>query len=127
MKKLIGVLLFVSTVLVALNFQGHQSIVNLGRVELFTAPASATYFINGRLSLPQPTSAGVSQGSQAVVQVSKNGSTLLYAGSPGANGFSIPAVTLVSNDSVAASVTSNQPIDQGLNVIKGDVFFGNKF
>lgn len=126
MKKLAGLLIFlVSLVAIAAQFYGHQSIVNLGATRLFTAPVSGIYFVDGRLSLPQLTTAGAA--SQAVVQVSKNGITSLYYGVPGASGFGLPAVVLVSNDSLSVSVTSNASIDQGLNVIKGDVFFGNAF
>ena len=127
MKKLVGLFLLISTLAFALNFYGHQSIVNLGATRLFTAPASGLYFINGTLTLPQPSLNGNTGASQVVAQVSKNGATALYTGLAGANGFGIPAVQLVSNDSISVSVTSNASIDQGLNVIKGDVFFGNAF
>ena len=127
MKKLVGLFIFVCTMAFAINFYGHQSIVNLGTTRLFTAPASAIYFINGTLTLPHLPLNGNAGNSEAVVQVSKNGVTSLYYGPTGANGFTIPAVALVSNDSISASVTSNASIDQGLNVIKGDVFFGNAY
>lgn len=125
MKKLAALILFLCTIGIALNFSGHQSLVNLGALRLFTAPASGIYFINGSLTLPQLSTGGAP--SAAVVQVSKNGTTALYAGVAGASGFSIPAVQLVSNDSVSMSITSNAAVDQGLNVIKGDIFFGNAF
>ena len=108
------------------NYYGHQSIVNLGTVRVFTAPASGMYFINGQLYLPQLTQNGVSN-SQVVASVSKNQLTYLYYGVPGASGFSIPAVQLVSNDAITVAVTSNANIDQGLNVIKGDIFFGSSY
>ena len=127
MKKLIGIVLFVCSLAFALQFNGHQSIVNLGATQLFTAPASGIYFINGRLTLPHLSNTNGLGNSQVIAQVSKNGVTAIYTGVAGANGFGLPAVTLVSNDSISVSVTSNAAIDQGLNVIKGDVFFGTKF
>lgn len=127
MKKLLGLILLISTLALSLNFSGHQSIVNLGATRLFTAPASGVYFINGQLTLPHLYTTGGSGNSAVIAQVSKNGTTVLYTGVAGANGFGIPAVALVSNDSISVSVTSNATIDQGLNVIKGDVFFGSKF
>lgn len=127
MKKFAGLFMFIiSLLLVAAQFSGHQSIVNLGATRLFTAPASGIYFIEGRLSLPQSSMTGGAP-SQVIAQVSKNGTTILYTGVAGANGFGLPSVTLVSNDSISVSVTSNAAVDQGLNVIKGDVFFGNAF
>lgn len=127
MKKLIGLFLFLSTLLIAVQFNGHQSLNGLNATRLFTAPASAIYFINGTLSIPQPSQNGGTGASQAVVTVSKNGTTVIYSGVAGANGFGIPVVSLVSNDSVSMSITSNASIDQGINVIQGDVFFGNAF
>src|SRR5579872_7173210 len=104
MKRLLTILLGLGSLITCfgLNFLGHQSLVNLGAVKLFTAPASGIYFIQGNLSLPQQTQTGVS-GSQVVAQVSKNGLTTLYYGIPGASGFALPAVTLVSNDSISMS------------------------
>lgn len=127
MKKLSGLLVFIiSTILIAVQFSGHQSISTLGGTYLFTAPASGIYFIDGRLYLPQPSQTGGAP-SQVIAQVSKNGLTALYTGVAGANGFNIPAVALVSNDSISVSVTSNATVDQGIGTIKGDVFFGNAF
>lgn len=125
MKKLLGILLFISTLAGALNFSGHQSLNGLGRTSIFTAPASGSYFIDGKLSLPQPSLNGNTGASQATAVVSKNNVTVIYTGLPGANGFGINAVTLATNDAISVSITSNATIDQGLNVIKGDVFFGN--
>lgn len=126
MKKFIGLFLFVSTLIIAIQFNGHQSISSLGATNLFTAPASGIYFINGTLTLPHLYK-GDSANSAVIAQVSKNGVTVLYTGTAGDNGFTIPAVTLVSNDSISVSVTSNASIDQGIGSIKGDVFFGNAF
>lgn len=120
-------LLLVGAVAVAagLNFYGHQSIVNLGKTSLFTAPGQASYFVNGQLYLPRPGDNNGAQ-SQAVVEVSKNGISRVYYGSPGAQGFQlVPPVALVTGDSIAIQITSNATVDQGLNKIKGDVFFGN--
>lgn len=125
--KAIFLISCISAMLLALgvNYYGHQSIVNLGTTSLFTAPASGIYFVSGTLSLPQLSTGGAP--SSAVAQVSKNGVTLLYNGVAGASGFGIPSVALVSNDSISVSVTSNATVDQGLNKIKGDVFFGSNF
>lgn len=125
MKIRFGILLFLSTLLFGLNFLGHQSISRLGAVRLFTAPASAIYFIQGNLTIPQLSQNGGQGASNVVAQVSKNGTTILYTGVAGATGFAIPSVSLVSGDSVSVSVTSNATIDQGIGAVKGEVFFGN--
>jgi hypothetical protein len=127
MKKFLGLFLFVSSLALALQFYGHQSLVNLGTTALFTAPASRSYFIKGTLSLPQPSLNGGSGASQVVARIIKNGVSTLYTGISGASGFSMPQVSLVTNDAITVSLTSPASIDQGLNVIKGDVFFGNAF
>jgi len=114
-----------AAVAAGLNFYGHQSVVNLGKHELFTAPGQASYFVNGQLTLPRPQDNNGEQ-SQAVVEVSKNGITRLYYGGRGATGFQIvPPVALVTGDAIRMGITSNAAVDQGLNKIKGDVFFGN--
>lgn len=123
MKKLAFLSLFVCAIALGINFSGHQSIVNLGVHQLFTAPASTSYFVNGQLTLPR----GDAGQSQAVVQMYKNGVSAIYTGASGATGFSVPAFPLSTGDVIAVGITSNATVDQGLNKVKGDVFFGNAF
>lgn len=129
--KLIGLLFTFTPMAMALNFSGVQTMVGLNRTVLFTAPASGIYFVNGQLTLPSLSSTGGQGASGVVAVVSKNNVTALYTGVAGATGFSIPYVTLVSNDLITVGLSSVAPIDQvspnGFNVIKGQVYFGNAF
>lgn len=125
MKKLVGVFLAFSVLAFGLNFHGHQSLNGLNRTAIFTAPATGAYFISGVLKLPQ-LSAGDASPSSAQVKVYKNG-TAVYTGVSGASGFGITAISLVPADAITVGISSAASIDQGLNVIKGDVFFGNAF
>lgn len=122
MKKLSAIFLVITAICFAANFSGHQSLNGLQpgatKVGLFTAPITGTYFINGQLSLPV--------GSQAKGLIYKNNNAV-YTGVAGATGFSIPVTQLAAADVITVGVSSTATVDQGLNVIKGDVFFGNKY
>lgn len=119
---------FVVRVAFALNFSGHKSINGLQNFSLFKAPAAGIYFVKGVLSLPQPSTTGGTQVSAAQAVVYKNvvsGAGVIYIGVSGANGFSIPSLSLEANDTISVSVTSNASVDMGINAVRGDVFFGN--
>jgi hypothetical protein len=123
MKKVVGLIFLVCSFIVASQFSGHQSLVNLAVVPLFTAPATGNYFIQGNLSLPQKSTGSSASG--VSVRVTKNNTTI-YTGISGASGFAIPSLALVSGDVIRVALSSDATVDRGLNVIKGDVFFGNK-
>jgi len=123
MKKYIGLFLFISTLVMAINFSGHQSINGLGNAQLFVAPVTGPYFIKGYLSLPMSTQGNTN--SSAIALIYKNNSTEIYRGATGATGFSMTGLSLNASDSIKVSISSSATVDQGLNVIKGDVFFGN--
>ncbi len=135
MKKFTGLVIVTATIIVirmvwAANFSGHQSMngLNPGSASttatyLFTAPITGPYFIKAKLSLPM-ASQGSSVGSGALARVYKN-SSVVYTGVTGATGFSMNGLSLDTGDVIRASISSTATIDQGLNVIKGDVFFGN--
>lgn len=132
MKKLIGLLLLIATAVFAANFHGHQSLNGLnantgvsGATSLFTAPITGPYFIRGTLSLPM-ASQGTASGSQAIALLYKN-SSIIYTGVTGASGFAVSGLTLAVGDVMKVGISSGASIDQGLNVIKGDVFFGNGY
>lgn len=129
--KLIGLFFFLSPMAMALNFSGVQTLSGLNRTVVFTAPASGIYFINGYLSLPQPSLTNPVQYSQVIATVSKNNVTALYTGLPGASGFTIPFFTLVSNDLITVGLSSPSTVDSvsgaGINAVRGDVYFGNAF
>lgn len=127
MKKLIALTLFTGLAMAALNFYGNQSLEGLHATRLFSAPAPAYYFIKGYLTLPQGSLNGAQGFSQVGATVSKNGTTVIYQGVSGASGFSINQVSLVTGDRVNVELRSDAAIDQGLNVIKGQVYYGNAF
>ncbi len=130
MKKLVTVFLTLTAIAFALNFHGHQSLNGLNRTSIFTAPASAAYFISGVLSLPQLTTNNGTAPSSAKVKVYKvNGSSqiLVYTGVSGASGFGLPALALVTGDAVTVGISSDASIDQPLNAVRGEVYFGNAF
>lgn len=127
MKKLVALFLLISTCVYALNFSGRQTLNGLGATVLFKAPASGIYFINGVLSLPQPSMNGGTGQSRVIASITRTGFVTLYTGPTGANGFTIPAVTLATNDAVTVTLSSSASEDQKLNAVRGDVFFGNKF
>lgn len=114
-----------------LNFSGVQSLVGLNTTQVFTAPASSIYFVQGYLNLPWGSNTGGTAFSQVVATVSKNYVTQLYVGLPGASGFHLPNITLVSNDlitvALSSPVTSDSVSGMGINAITGQVYFGNTF
>lgn len=117
----------------ALNFSGVQSIVGVNGppTSVFVAPASSNYFIKGYLSLPWGSNTGGTAYSRVVATVSKNYVTLLYTGLPGASGFHIPQMTLVSNDRISVNLTSPLAAESvtgmGLNAFTGQIYYGNNF
>lgn len=138
MKKLIGILLFVSQFALALNFSGVQSMNGLNSVQVFSAPATGYYFVNGQVSLGLPTQNGNTLAAGAFVVVSKNGTTatpvLLYTGLPGSTGFQIRNISLVTGDTINArffSTVSGSGIQGGgdatLNALSGQVWYGNTY
>lgn len=132
--KLTGVgLLFgsICSLVFALNFSGVQSLEGLHTTQIFRAPASGVYFINGQLTLPNASTTGNTGTSAVIATVSKNYITALYTGLPGATGFQIHNMALVSNDLItvglSSSATASATLDQGINAVKGQVYFGNTF
>ncbi len=128
MKKLIGLLLlFVSIIAVAINFSGSASLNGLQSTQIFTAPANGYYFIKGYLALSQPSLNGGSGFSQAQVTVSNSRVGIIYTGVSGASGFQINQMSLISGDGISVRVQSNAAIDQGINAVSGQVYYGNSF
>lgn len=128
MKKVLGVIFFLCSLALAANFYGNQSLNGLQTVSLFTAPLDGYYFINGQLYLPQ-IPLGSSSGSQVRARILKNGNavTPVYVGISGASGFSIRKLSLASGDYVTVGLESNATVDQGLNKVRGQVYYGNAF
>ncbi len=116
---------------IALNFYGIQSLNGLQTTSIFRAPASGIYFISGKLSLPNASTTGNTGTSAVVAVVSKNYVTALYTGVAGATGFEIPYFALASNDLItvglSSSATASATLDQGINAVTGQVYFGNAF
>lgn len=131
MKLLVALILFAQSAF-ALNFNGVQTLHGLATTPIFTAPASGIYFITGYLTLPQYSGLGVGGQSKVVATVSKNSVTSLYVGLAGASGFSLPQITLVSNDLITVGLSSAALIDAVTQDaitggVRGDVYFGNAF
>ncbi len=133
-KKLTGLFLLVGSIcsfVFAINFSGVQSLEGLHTTQIFRAPASGIYFINGQLTLPNASTTGNTGTSAVVATVSKNYVTALYTGVAGATGFQIPYFTLVSNDLItvglSSSAVASATLDQGINAVRGQVYFGNAF
>jgi len=121
MKKLFALLFFVSAVVVALNFSGHQSLngipsTGVRDTSIFKAITPDYYFVNGQLTLPS--------GSSVVAIVSKNGSAV-YTGVTGAKGFQVRGLKLETNDEVTVRLRSSNSVDQKLNAVRGEVYYGN--
>ncbi len=125
MKKFLGLVMFIGVVALALNFYGHQSLNGLQTTHVFAAPQNGVYFLNGQLSLPQLSTGAVSP-SQVVVTVSAAGSTI-YTGVTGASGFQINQISLATGDQVDVILNSSDPVDTGINAVRGEVTYGNTF
>lgn len=130
--KLTFIFSVLASVAMALNFNGVQSMVGVNGppTSIFVAPASSTYFVQGYLNLPQFSSTAGQVSTRVVATVSKNYVTLLYTGAPGASGFHLPNITLVSNDRISANLTSaltSDSVTQNGIKINGQVYYGNNF
>lgn len=137
MKKLASIFLclgLVASAVYGLNFSGRGSVNGINNpVLLFKAPTTGYYFVEGKLSLPHFSTSGGAVESRVVATLSKNQATLLYYGAIGANGFSVPQISLASNDSISVLLTSDQAAavlltgDGVKNAVTGQVYFGNAF
>lgn len=131
LAKLFLILCFLTQSAFALNFNGVQSLSGLNTTRIFTAPASGIYFVQGYLNLPWGSNTGGAAYSQVIATVSKNHVTSLYVGLPGASGFALHNVTLVSNDLItvglSSPVTSDSVSGMGINAVTGQVYYGNSF
>lgn len=127
MKKIIALILFITTLGMAFNFYGVQSLNGLQTTYLFTASNTGIYFVNGQLTLPQLSTTGGVDRSQVVAVVSKNYTTAVYTGVAGASGFQIPQVSLNSGDYLTVGLSSTVSADYVTNAVRGQVYFGNAF
>jgi hypothetical protein len=128
MKKLIGLLLLLSSIVaVALNFNGSASLNGLQSTVIFTAPSNGYYFLKGYLSLSQPSLNGASGFSQVQAVVSNTRCGIIYTGISGASGLQINQISMVSGDAISVRLQSNATIDQGINAVSGQVYYGNSF
>ena len=145
MKKLIGLLFLVGHLAFGLNFYGVNSINGLNGVQVFAAPATGTYFVNGQLNLALLSQNGNTLASGAFVVISKNGAyfnptvkavtpLLLYTGLGGQTGFQLNQISLVTGDTITAqmfSTISGSGIqgagDASSNALSGQIYFGNTF
>lgn len=123
MKKVIVAVLFIGSIALAINFSGSQSLNGLQSTKIFTAPTNTFYFLKGYLSLPQISTGGGASQVEAVV--SKNGTTVVYDGVSGASGFSINALSLTTGDAIHVQLKSGAAVDQPLNAVSGQVYYGN--
>lgn len=127
MLKLISITMFVCSFVWAMNFYGSISLNGLQAQTIFTAPTpGGIFFVNGQLSLPQTNTNGGGSPSQVIATVYKNGA-VIYTGITGASGFQINQISMSTNDAVSASLTSAAAVDQGINAVRGQVYFGNTF
>lgn len=106
------------------NFNGVQSLNGIQTTACFTAPAAGIYFIEGKLNLPQITTAGAAS---AVISLVKVNGSASYTGIAGASGFAVQALTLAAADAVTVQLTSSAACDLELNAVSGQVAFGNAF
>lgn len=129
--KLAFLFSFLGQMAMAFNFNGVQSLSGLNTTPIFVAPASGNYFVQAYLNLPWGSNTGGTAFSRVVATVSKNYVTQLYVGAPGASGFHIPQITLVSSDSIAVALSSTSTSDSvsgmGINAVTGQVYYGNNF
>lgn len=127
MKKVLFTVLAVCSLVFAFNFNGAQSLNGLHATKIFVAPVPGYYFLKGYLTLPWPSANGATGFSQVAATVSKNGTTVIYQGISGASGFAINQFSLVTGDRVNVELRSDAAIDQGLNKVTGQVYYGNAF
>ena len=83
--------------------------------QIVGVPSADSYILQGTLTLPTVQS-GSPASSQAVVTIKQNASTI-YTGSAGANGFRV-SILAAALDVISIQVSSSNPVDQGLNVIR---------
>lgn len=128
MKKLLVILAvaFAGFGVYAANFYGHQSLNGLQTTNLFKAPAPGYYFVNGQLTLPWPSANGGSGLSQVTAVISAQGNHV-YVGASGASGFQVNQISLVTGDMVQVILASPATIDQPINAVRGEVYYGNRF
>lgn len=81
-------------------------------------PATGTYDIRGKITLPN-IPAGDIGSSSLVVTINKNGSPI-YTGLAGARGFKVTSACTAA-DTIAIIFSSAATIDQSLNVIKSTI------
>lgn len=131
MKKIIAYLLFVfglaTFIARSANFYGHQSLNGLQSFKIFTAPYPGYFYVNGKLTLPQPSANGNTGQSQVVATIGRTGVGVIYTGAAGANGFQLTQIPLVTGDEVYVILSSTAPVDQVTNAVRGEVYFGNSF
>lgn len=102
------------------SFNQNMAFSGLGTFALIPAPAAGVYFVEGHMSLPTIVNGGGA--SSALVVVNVNGSPM-YTGVAGAEGFKADLV-LAASDAVTVVVSSAAAADAPLNVIKGNISFG---
>lgn len=86
-----------------------------------TIPTAATYFVEGKISIPRLASG--SGASSLVAVVNKNGSAI-YTGVAGADGLAVYNTVFAAGDVLAIVLSSGAPADQGLNKIKTTISIG---
>lgn len=113
------------------NFIYQESAPDL-HTSTVTLPESATYSVQGTLTLPHivptPTAgagggAGTGSGggaqinSQVIVTIKQNGSTI-YTSAPGDSGFSLPALVCTAGDVLTFQRSSSLAQDNQLNAVR---------
>ena len=83
---------------------------------------AGNYTITASLSLPT-INKGASANSQCVTTVTQN-SSVIYTSTAGCAGFQLLNVPCAANDTITVAMTSSDPVDQGLNVVKTTVAIG---
>lgn len=101
------------------NFYQNFVFCGLGTLT-FSAPSTGGYFLEGKTSLPTISNGGGVSSLLTVVNV--NGSPV-YTGIVGAEGFRTD-LSLTANDTITVVFSSAAAPDQGLNVIKSTIAFG---
>jgi len=102
------------------NFSQNVSFVGLGTYT-FVAPFAASFFFEGKMTIPTLTNGGGV--SSLLVVVNLNGSPV-YTGIAGAEGFRTDIACALA-DVVTIVLSSADTPDQGLNVIKSTFSIGS--
>jgi len=97
-------------------YNQNASFAGLGTFICVPPSSAGSFFVKGKLTLPQISEDGNTGASSVVVTVNQNGSPV-YTGPAGAEGF-YAAFGVAANDAITVVLSSSNPVDAALNAVK---------